>query len=209
MSALQPKCFTLEDGGILRVLKTDVGVAPLANPKVAVPINFKKYTAIWDTGATGTVITQKVADECGLKATGKTEAHGVQGKHITDVFLVTIALPNGIAFTSVRVTLGVLVGGVDVLIGMDMITQGDFAITHHNGKSCFSFRYPSMEKIDFKAKPPPPPVPVHAPPKIGRNEPCPCKSGKKYKNCCLDKPAPASAPPPAAPPAPPPAPATS
>ena len=24
-------------------------------------------------------------------------------------------------------------------------------------------------------------------PKIGRNDPCPCGSGKKYKNCCLDK----------------------
>ena len=23
--------------------------------------------------------------------------------------------------------------------------------------------------------------------KIGRNEPCPCGSGKKYKNCCLNK----------------------
>lgn len=23
--------------------------------------------------------------------------------------------------------------------------------------------------------------------KIGRNEPCPCKSGAKYKNCCLNK----------------------
>ena len=22
---------------------------------------------------------------------------------------------------------------------------------------------------------------------IGRNNPCPCKSGKKYKNCCLKK----------------------
>jgi len=22
--------------------------------------------------------------------------------------------------------------------------------------------------------------------KVGRNEPCPCGSGKKYKNCCLD-----------------------
>ncbi len=24
-------------------------------------------------------------------------------------------------------------------------------------------------------------------PKIGRNEPCPCGSGKKFKKCCLDK----------------------
>lgn len=23
------------------------------------------------------------------------------------------------------------------------------------------------------------------PPKVGRNEPCPCGSGKKFKNCCL------------------------
>ncbi len=27
--------------------------------------------------------------------------------------------------------------------------------------------------------------PVVAPIKIGRNEPCPCGSGKKYKHCCL------------------------
>jgi hypothetical protein len=25
------------------------------------------------------------------------------------------------------------------------------------------------------------------PPKIGRNEPCPCGSGKKFKKCCLDE----------------------
>ena len=28
-------------------------------------------------------------------------------------------------------------------------------------------------------------MPVHrAAPKIGRNDPCPCGSGKKYKKCC-------------------------
>jgi transposase-like protein len=30
-------------------------------------------------------------------------------------------------------------------------------------------------------------------PKIGRNEPCPCGSGMKYKRCCLNKPATAAA----------------
>jgi hypothetical protein len=29
--------------------------------------------------------------------------------------------------------------------------------------------------------------------RIGRNEPCPCGSGRKYKRCCIDKPTPASA----------------
>ncbi|MEI9886045.1 MAG: UPF0149 family protein [Rhizomicrobium sp.] len=36
-----------------------------------------------------------------------------------------------------------------------------------------------------KNKPPPAgAVPVRTTPKIGRNEPCPCGSGKKYKKCC-------------------------
>jgi preprotein translocase subunit SecA len=26
--------------------------------------------------------------------------------------------------------------------------------------------------------------PVRSGPKVGRNDPCPCKSGKKYKQCC-------------------------
>lgn len=30
-------------------------------------------------------------------------------------------------------------------------------------------------------------LPVRTEPKISRNEPCPCGSGKKYKNCCINK----------------------
>ena len=35
----------------------------------------------------------------------------------------------------------------------------------------------------------PPPIPPirREGPKIGRNDPCPCGSGKKYKKCCMDK----------------------
>jgi hypothetical protein len=35
--------------------------------------------------------------------------------------------------------------------------------------------------------------PRTVPPKIGRNEPCPCGSGKKYKRCCLDNASPLAA----------------
>ena len=30
-------------------------------------------------------------------------------------------------------------------------------------------------------------TPIHCGKKVGRNEPCVCKSGKKYKKCCLGK----------------------
>ena len=32
-----------------------------------------------------------------------------------------------------------------------------------------------------------PPMPVSAAPTVGRNEPCPCGSGKKFKKCCDGK----------------------
>jgi hypothetical protein len=46
---------------------------------------------------------------------------------------------------------------------------------------------------DRRPSPPPPvrrtpastPSRFGAPPKVGRNDPCPCGSGKKYKNCCM------------------------
>jgi len=34
---------------------------------------------------------------------------------------------------------------------------------------------------------PAPPPPITRREKVGRNDPCPCGSGKKYKRCCLNK----------------------
>jgi SWIM/SEC-C metal-binding protein len=34
-----------------------------------------------------------------------------------------------------------------------------------------------------------PPEPVHSLPKVGRNDPCPCGSAKKFKKCCDGLPA--------------------
>jgi len=43
---------------------------------------------------------------------------------------------------------------------------------------------PPYEKDDFEYEPP---MTIIKEKKIGRNEPCPCGSGKKYKKCCLRK----------------------
>jgi hypothetical protein len=82
-----------------------------------------------------------------------------------------------------RVAQIVLHGGIDVLIGMDIIGSGDFSVTHHNGKTTFSFCCPSLREIDFVAEiQKSGKLPVHSD-KVGRNDPCPCGSGKKYKKC--------------------------
>jgi hypothetical protein len=42
-----------------------------------------------------------------------------------------------------------LSGGNNALIGMDVITLGDFSITNHKGNTCMSFRVPSGHEIDY------------------------------------------------------------
>ena len=50
----------------------------------------------------------------------------------------------------IQVTKGNLPGGSgDVLIGMDIITQGDFSITNKDQKTVFSFRFPSETHTDY------------------------------------------------------------
>ena len=80
-----------------------------------------------------------------------------------------------------------VLNGFDVLIGMDIITLGDFSITNVNGKTVFSFRIPSTETVDYVQQEKQKVKAAHTPyvaPKIPkRNDPCPCGSGKKFKNC--------------------------
>ena len=107
-----------------------------------------KFDALWDTGATNCVISQAVVDSCGLTPISRTIVTGVNTTEETDVYLVNIQLPNSVQFVGLRVTKGNL-RGEDIIIGMDVITQGDFAVSSYNGVTKFSFRLPSEEHIDF------------------------------------------------------------
>ena len=161
-------------------------VAPSPSPQITRPPDAREYKALWDTGATGSVITRKVVDECGLKPIGRANVHHAKGTSTTLVYLVSVFLPNNVCFPSLRVTEGDLPGNVEVLIGMDIIGRGDFAISNKDGKTAFTFRMPSLERIDFVEQVKKLPRTRTLPPssKVGRNDPCPCGSGKKYKKCC-------------------------
>ena len=75
-------------------------------------------------------------------------AHGAHGSQTVNTFLIDIYLPNGVKFQSVQVTEGNFSGG-DILIGMDIINSGDFAVTNYKGVTKFTFRFPSFGDIDF------------------------------------------------------------
>jgi len=116
------------------------------------------FDAIWDTGATNSVITQAVVDACALVASGMVLVHSVHGPQEAETYLVNIGLPNNVVFHGVRVTKGNF-AGAGILIGMDIITQGDFAVTNRNG-TMFSFRVPSQQSIDFVAEATPSSIPL-------------------------------------------------
>lgn len=112
------------------------------------------FQAIWDTGASASVITQKVIDQIGLKPIGMEINHTAMGSHNTEAYLIAAFLPNRVCFPSMRVTRGVILG-FDVLIGMDIITTGDFAITNLGGKTACSFRFPRAKKSISLPRPKP------------------------------------------------------
>jgi len=178
------RCFTTSNDGIARVLVNKVAIASAFNPDTEKSIGQREYTAIWDTGASMTAISGKVVSECDLKQIDVVQcstAAGVVEK--CPVYLVSLFLPNKVAFPQLRVSQANL-KGADVLIGMDIINSGDFFITNFKGKTVFSFRYPSSCVVDFVKQPRfgivQPPLQFNT---QGRNDPCSCGSGKKYKYC--------------------------
>lgn len=163
-------------GGLSRELRTkDVGIDTARALDEAPPPSIRTYSAIWDTGATHTHITTRVVRECGLAPSGVADSTGIHGGKLTSTYLIDVYLPNYVVARGVQaIEAESLPGPDEVLIGMDILNLGDFAVSNYRGKTTFSFRTPSLEEIDFS-----PPTP-----KVGRNALCPCGSGKKYKRCC-------------------------
>jgi len=188
----QPLAFTTTYSRITKVLFNEVYISQafnhssLTTPPRLKDIGAKKFISIWDTGATGTVISQRVIDECGLKPISLARVSTASQQDVlTTVYLVSIILPNKIVIPQLRVIKGSIAGNADVLIGMDIISNGDFSVTNCEGKTVFSFRIPSIAAIDYvKQGQARVPQTSGIPRKVGRNDPCPCGSGKKYKHCC-------------------------
>ena len=60
-------------------------------------------------------------------------------------------VPGEMTFKTLEVTEGEL-EDVDVLIGMDVISQSDFCISNGNNETVVAFRSPAGEPIKFESK---------------------------------------------------------
>jgi hypothetical protein len=149
MALLNSSAFTVKStGGLLRVLITDVNVHLPGSP------NYSAIKAIWDTGASGSAITKKVAQLLGLIPSGMAQVNTANGMATQNTYTIDIGLPNKIIIQGIIATeIDALTAGCDALIGMDVITLGDFSITNHNGSTCMSFRVPSGHELDYVKNP--------------------------------------------------------
>ncbi|MEO5360600.1 MAG: SEC-C metal-binding domain-containing protein [Nitrospirota bacterium] len=175
------QAFTKRFNGIASLLFTDVHVTGIIDNDLITSIssaNAIKYNAIWDTGATNSVITQKVVDDLALMPIGMKRVKSVSTEEVVNTYNVSIFLPNNMCVYGLEVTLGKMTD-FDILIGMDIIRTGDLAVSHKEGKTVLSFIIPSIKEIDFVKE-----VQALNNSLIGRNNPCPCGSKKKYKKCC-------------------------
>lgn len=178
MTPIPLQAFTARANMRLLRLITEVEIFPAFLPDTT-PLPGKTYQGLYDTGASHSAISPQVVQDLNLSSIGARTVGVGGGLLSTTSHLVNISLPNKVMFGMASVAKMVIPGAVDVLIGMDILGMGDFAVTHHGGKTTFTFCTPSRREINFAAE-------VNAyikshPP--SRNGLCPCNSGKKYKSC--------------------------
>jgi predicted aspartyl protease len=109
-----------------------------------------KADALWDTGSTGCCIDKALAERLGLSHYVNIGLRGSQGEHTVSAYILDITLPDGIVIKNV-VAAGISTSGsFDIIIGMNIISRGDFALSNVDDKTIMSFRLPSANApIDF------------------------------------------------------------
>jgi hypothetical protein len=107
-------------------------------------------TALLDTGSSMTSIYVPLARTLNLNSKDNIISHEANSNSVSLIYTATIELPGGIVFPEMRVADFKNKHPFEVLIGMDIIGNGDFAITTANSDKVVSFRTPhGMPTIDW------------------------------------------------------------
>ena len=138
--------FDFEFTHIVKEIKAPVSIYSSRN---SIEGKCIKIDALWDTGASISVLSPKLVHELALSPVDNWYVGGIDNEISSDVVIITMILPNGMVLTDKRFSV-CNIPGVEVLIGMDIISMGDFSISNANGKTLFSFVMPPYKnKISY------------------------------------------------------------
>lgn len=152
-----------------------------SDPKAVADAQYMTVRALWDTGCSGVAISQRVIDSLGLVGNGITNVHNAGQTYQSQYYPISIILPNKTDIHFLRATLA-QTNGFDILIGMQIISMGDFAVTNYEGQLFMTFRVPSIRREDFVKENEKYEKIYKLQSKKGMQK-CPCGSGRLYKNC--------------------------
>jgi hypothetical protein len=106
--------------------------------------------AMWDTGSTGCCICQKLAEYLELISIASLDLTSIHDSKPSSVYLLDMISPDKITANNVIAAEIIPSGEFDIIIGMNIISLGDFALTNDHGKTIMSFRLPAANiPIDF------------------------------------------------------------
>ena len=106
--------------------------------------------ALWDTGANMSAITPEIQQKLKLTPIDKKSIAGIHNTQVVDVVLITLELPNSVIKKNIKAAVCNMTSNYGMIIGMDIISLGDFALSNGKEQTLFSFAVPPFqEKIDF------------------------------------------------------------
>jgi len=131
--------------------------------KLVIPVQLYSYpfnsmltvsaNALWDTGATMSAITPEIRDKLKAETIQRKKITAVHTAKEVDVVLITIELPNRVIKKTIKAAVCDMASKSEMLIGMDIISLGDFALSNGNDQTLFSFAVPPFrDKIDFSKR---------------------------------------------------------
>lgn len=142
--------FTQRNSDIIEAIVSECRICPAVDLENGeVPPVYTSQNAVWDTGATNTLISSKIVQALGMKPYGKSNISSANGIVESKMYLIHVGIPSGgiVGYISAFENDN---DDYEVVIGMDVISKGDFVLTNHEGHSTFSFRLPSQEEIILK-----------------------------------------------------------
>lgn len=169
--------FTIKHTGRVDRITTPVKLAKAFDPNTFQgEINFFEMMALWDTGATKSVVTKATAKAIGLIPVGNTVVAHAGGSSVSNTYLINVYLPNNVGVAGVLVSeCPDIAGNFGAIIGMDIIAGGDLSITNVDNQTWMTFRLPSYKAIDYVLE-----ANKIQYAGVKRYAPCPC--GSKDKN---------------------------
>lgn len=177
--------FTIKHNGRVNRITTDIKLSVAFDPRVTngEGLMFLETKALWDTGATKSVVTKSIAEKIGLIPVGTTNVNHAGGSSVANTYLVNFYLPNNVGIPGVLVS-ECPPSDFGAIIGMDIIASGDLSITNVDSQTWMTFRIPSYKTIDYVVE-----ANRITYAGIKKYAPCPCgsrdKNGKpiSFSNC--------------------------